>query len=250
MPKISVRLRSPWFYSTHIIYKAIIENVKLTYLLISLFNYTLVYMFLYCTKYDHVISSCENTKIPSLFIHRNETNTRHAIQTLITISIFITPEALTLVQYTDRSRTYSHTRRASSLESFASKRRRILHRSMPCSSSTSTITGDNSSKKNRDGSSSLREFKLNESTFLASNMPKKEIGVDRFLDAHPEYDGRGALIAIFGTLAPLTFTPLCVLRRFFLNVLEFGCWNVWKWTIGNNPELRLYLRVRVKVLCD
>jgi tripeptidyl-peptidase-2 len=29
-------------------------------------------------------------------------------------------------------------------------------------------------------------------------MPKKEIGVDRFLAAHPEYDGRGALIAIFG----------------------------------------------------
>jgi len=113
---------------------------------------------------------------------------------------------------------YSDTRRASSLESFASKRRRILHRSMPCSSSISTITGDkssNSSNKNRDGSSSLREFKLNESTFLASLMPKKEIGVDRFLDAHPEYDGRGALIAIFGTLAPLTFAPLCVLRRFF-----------------------------------
>ncbi|KAL2334720.1 hypothetical protein Fmac_015933 [Flemingia macrophylla] len=65
---------------------------------------------------------------------------------------------------------------------------------MPCSSLAST-TGDNSNKK-KDGSS-LREFKLNESTFLASLMPKQEIGVDRFLDAHPEYDGRGALIAIF-----------------------------------------------------
>ncbi|KAH1151955.1 hypothetical protein GYH30_045439 [Glycine max] len=69
---------------------------------------------------------------------------------------------------------------------------------MPCSSLTST--GDNSSSssssKKKDGSS-LREFKLNESTFLASLMPKKEIGVDRFFDAHPEYDGRGALIAIF-----------------------------------------------------
>ncbi|KAK7270859.1 hypothetical protein RJT34_26343 [Clitoria ternatea] len=66
---------------------------------------------------------------------------------------------------------------------------------MPCSSITSTTsTGDNSNKKN---GSSLREFKLNESSFLASLMPKNEIGVDRFLDAHPEYDGRGALIAIF-----------------------------------------------------
>jgi len=30
-------------------------------------------------------------------------------------------------------------------------------------------------------------------------MPKKEIGVDRFLHSNPNYDGRGALIAIFGT---------------------------------------------------
>ncbi|KAK7380315.1 hypothetical protein VNO78_32823 [Psophocarpus tetragonolobus] len=60
---------------------------------------------------------------------------------------------------------------------------------MPCSSLT---TGDN----NKDDSS-LRKFKLNESTFLASLMPKQEIAADRFLHAHPEYDGRGALIAIF-----------------------------------------------------
>ncbi|RDY13416.1 Tripeptidyl-peptidase 2, partial [Mucuna pruriens] len=67
---------------------------------------------------------------------------------------------------------------------------------MPCSSFTSTTsTGDNNNKK-KDGSS-LSEFKLNESTFLASLMPKKEIAADRFLDAHSEYDGRGALIAIF-----------------------------------------------------
>ncbi|RWV96681.1 hypothetical protein GW17_00040589 [Ensete ventricosum] len=41
-------------------------------------------------------------------------------------------------------------------------------------------------------------FKFTESTFLASLMPKKEIGADRFLEAHPKYDGRDVLIAIFG----------------------------------------------------
>jgi tripeptidyl-peptidase II len=41
-------------------------------------------------------------------------------------------------------------------------------------------------------------FRLTEPSFLESMMPKKEIGVDRFLAAHPEHDGRGALIAIFG----------------------------------------------------
>ncbi|CAM0944650.1 unnamed protein product [Alopecurus aequalis] len=40
-------------------------------------------------------------------------------------------------------------------------------------------------------------FHLTVPTFLESLMPKKETGVDRFLAAHPEYDGRGALIAIF-----------------------------------------------------
>ncbi|KAK7315056.1 hypothetical protein VNO77_33588 [Canavalia gladiata] len=65
---------------------------------------------------------------------------------------------------------------------------------MPCSSFTSTTAAANNDNKD---DSSLREFKLNESTFLASLMPKKEIGVDRFLDAHPDYDGRGSLIAIF-----------------------------------------------------
>lgn len=45
----------------------------------------------------------------------------------------------------------------------------------------------------------LRSFKLNESTFLASLMPKQEIGADRFIKTHPEFDGRGVVIAIFGT---------------------------------------------------
>ncbi|RVW41976.1 Tripeptidyl-peptidase 2 [Vitis vinifera] len=63
-------------------------------------------------------------------------------------------------------------------------------RAMPCSSinTTSSSTDDNGA---------LRAFKLSESTFLASLMPKKEIAADRFVEAHPEYDGRGVVIAIF-----------------------------------------------------
>lgn len=72
---------------------------------------------------------------------------------------------------------------------------------MPCSSFSSTSGGDNrnnNDQKKKNDDSSLRDFKLNESTFLASLMPKKEIAADRFIDSHPTYDGRGALIAIFG----------------------------------------------------
>ncbi|KAL7003416.1 tripeptidyl-peptidase II Tpp2 [Sarracenia purpurea var. burkii] len=60
-------------------------------------------------------------------------------------------------------------------------------RAMPCSSSVDSV----------EDNGALRSFKLNESTFLASLMPKKEIGADRFIEAHPEFDGRGVVIAIF-----------------------------------------------------
>lgn len=72
------------------------------------------------------------------------------------------------------------------------------YRAMPCSSiETSNITCGGGGGGEVNGR--VRNFKLNESTFLASLMPKKEIGADRFIEAHPQYDGRGALIAIFGT---------------------------------------------------
>lgn len=50
-------------------------------------------------------------------------------------------------------------------------------------------------------------FSLTESSFLASLMPKKEIAADRFIEANPEFDGRGVLIAIFG-IASCTFVLL------------------------------------------
>ncbi|KAB2016864.1 hypothetical protein ES319_D08G122200v1 [Gossypium barbadense] len=70
-------------------------------------------------------------------------------------------------------------------------------RAMPCSS---IVTTDNTCADVGGGGEEngrFRKFKLNHSTFLASLMPKKEIGADRFIEAHPFYDGRGALIAIF-----------------------------------------------------
>ncbi|KAL5069857.1 hypothetical protein RYX36_020744 [Vicia faba] len=71
---------------------------------------------------------------------------------------------------------------------------------MLCSSFNSHSGGgddDPDGNNNANGTASSRNFKLNQSTFLASLMPKTEIGVDRFLHSYPHYDGRGALIAIF-----------------------------------------------------
>jgi len=78
---------------------------------------------------------------------------------------------------------------------------------MPCSSSD-TLTASRVGCGGGGGggavgggaeNASVANFKLNESTFIASLMPKKEIRADCFIEAHPEYDGRGVVIAIFGT---------------------------------------------------
>ncbi|XP_021765110.1 tripeptidyl-peptidase 2-like [Chenopodium quinoa] len=63
-----------------------------------------------------------------------------------------------------------------------------IFRAMPasCSSSIEAASGGN-----------LRNYKHTQASFLASLMPKREIAADKFLDANPQYDGRGVLIAIF-----------------------------------------------------
>ncbi|KAF6162220.1 hypothetical protein GIB67_008349 [Kingdonia uniflora] len=70
--------------------------------------------------------------------------------------------------------------------SLSNYRKRKLKAQRAMSDDNSTVVADD-----------LRSFKLTESTFLSALMPKTEIGADRFIEAHPEYDGRGAVIAIF-----------------------------------------------------
>lgn len=93
--------------------------------------------------------------------------------------------------------------------------RRSGFSAMPCSSSETSRVGCGGGGGGADNACAA-DFKLNESTFLTSLMPKKEIGADRFIEAHPEYDGRGVVIAIFGTplsLSLFTYSSLQLLNR-------------------------------------
>ncbi|XP_030936125.1 tripeptidyl-peptidase 2-like [Quercus lobata] len=89
--------------------------------------------------------------------------------------------------------------------SFISTKPRPRRTRRECSRRTRTRTssivrampGSSFGESSGDDNGRLSNFKLNESTFLASLMPKKEIAADRFIESHPHFDGRGVLIAIF-----------------------------------------------------
>ncbi|KAL5139714.1 Tripeptidyl-peptidase 2 [Glycine soja] len=97
--------------------------------------------------------------------------------------------SLTILHRTTKTKLNSTRRKHTPTSSFR-RSNWIVPKAMHC---TSLCGGGNDNNNNNDAS--FRN--LNESTFLASLMPKTEIGADRFLHSHPDYDGRGALIAIF-----------------------------------------------------
>ncbi|XP_057424626.1 tripeptidyl-peptidase 2-like isoform X1 [Lotus japonicus] len=116
------------------------------------------------------------------------------------------PSPSVIVLHLTEAKLSFNTRRIHTARTFFRRSNWVLPKAMSTSSSFSsrfgggdddtTTTTTNNNNNNNNGAS-FRNFKLNESTFLASLMPKTEIGVDRFLHSHPHYDGRGALIAIF-----------------------------------------------------
>ncbi|PKA45566.1 tripeptidyl-peptidase II [Apostasia shenzhenica] len=90
----------------------------------------------------------------------------------------------------------------SSLFSYDGRRRAgrgsgLIIRAMPSSPCFAPVPIFSEETVHTNKSDRPASFHLNESTFLASLMPKKEIGADRFLESHPSYDGRGVVIAIF-----------------------------------------------------
>ena len=117
--------------------------------------------------------------------------------------------SLTILHRTTKTKLNSTRRKHTPTSSFR-RSNWIVPKAMHC---TSLCGGGNDNNNNNDAS--FRN--LNESTFLASLMPKTEIGADRFLHSHPDYDGRGALIAIFGT----HFVKL-LLFLFFWYILNMG----------------------------
>ena len=55
------------------------------------------------------------------------------------------------------------------------------------------------------GASELKSSSSKDAHYLEGLMPKREIGALRFLEEHPEFDGRGVTIAIFGMLCCMCF---------------------------------------------
>ncbi|CBI17243.3 unnamed protein product, partial [Vitis vinifera] len=96
-------------------------------------------------------------------------------------------------------------------------------RAMPCSSK-------NSSSSSRDDNGALRAFKLSESTFLASLMPRKGIVADRFLEAHSKYDAR----RVVWVMSNVVFTQILV------------CYKLPQ--VGNRRSLMFLIPLAVEIL--